>query len=259
MIPYKSIAVGTCLCVVSAVGQNPATDKYRELSQQVYVRQATNASIPGPGDSDKTESSVKQLHDAVTATILSAVAKPGATSFSVRQAIVELQGDESLGKEYPETQMPVTDLTNVNGVPMLMAGFAVMSGGIGIPDIRSYVQFYSLASGSWKLLQEVGSDFRGTAFSVSAMKSPQLGQAWYFVWGVKIGDSGARLRAQLYAFNGVLAKKLWERDDLKGGHATASSDRIVLEYFEFSPEGTRLPPIPKVEVFRPTANGLERE
>lgn len=131
-----------------------------------------------------------------------------------------------------------------------------MSGGFAIPDITAYIQFYSLESGRWSLQGEVGPEFEGRAFSVASLHSPRAGEVWYLVWGRRIGDTAARLRVHLYSFDGRTVKKIWERDGLRGGAVRVSEDRIILDY-DVPFEGGRLPPTPKVEVLRPTVNGLE--
>ena len=144
-------------------------------------------------------------------------------------------------------------------MPTLVTAFAVLTGGEGIPDVSAYIKFYSKEAGIWKLEADTGSEFAGCAFSVAAIHgSPTPNEVWYLAWGMVIGDTGARLKMRLYAFDGASVRTVWEQSGLRGGHVSVSGNQITLDYDEFAPQGTLAPPMHVIKILHPGIQGLEQ-
>ena len=182
-----------------------------------------------------------------------------ASSASNRQALRNLQGEVSMIARSSEmSNVPFAVLTVVNGIETLVAAFVIFRSGYGSPDTRDYLQFYSRATGVWKLTEKTGAEFNGSAFTVAPIRSAVPNELWYLVWG-KYGGTGGTLNVRLYGFAGWTVRTLWERDKLVHGMISLTGDEVKLKY---SPpqEGVTLwnwKPVIEARVPHPTV-GLER-
>jgi hypothetical protein len=259
------ISIATLIAFVllaAATGwSQPQLDRgrYEEISRQVFVRHATHTqgTFTRPS-TPQAERMINNLHDMVTAGVAGRIGRPDLSATALRTAISDLQGDNSLSSFLPDTEIPFVNLADIYGMHTLTIAFAVMSGGDGAPDVRPYIQFYSAIAGQWQLHGEVGSEFNGADFHVAPIKSPVSGQVWYLAWGAVIGDTRARLKLRLYSFDGFDVKTIWTRDDLSGGSVAISGDQVLLDYYEFPPEGVVAPPRHIIDTLRPSLNGLEQ-
>lgn len=86
------------------------------------------------------------------------------------------------------------------------------------------------------------------------MASGAADEAWYLVWGSRLGDTGARLDLRLYGFNGTSVRLISRRDDLIGGVIQVSDRSVTLEYDKeyHAPERDRIR-----EVMLVTPGGLK--
>jgi hypothetical protein len=241
---------------VTAWGQSPAAaHQYRDLSRQIFCCLGTDPNTSPFPPAQKVERAVAQMRELMDQTIMQDVTREEASSSSIARAMAQLQGDEL--NQYWE-QPPFADLSNLNGTRTLVTAFAILSGGVAIPNVYPYIQFYSRATGAWEMHAGIGGDFWGTAFSISPIKSPVPSELWYLVWGKTVGDTGARLRLRLYGFDGFSVRTISRRDDLEGGTVKLSGDRVILEYNEPAPYGGPGSDKLITEILRPTANGLEQ-
>jgi hypothetical protein len=207
-------------------------DVYKALTDKVYY-------YGDPGQSEKTmlwsDSSkmaiaLTELHNLLTKTSLHAVNERGATSESVTKALDELQGRFAL-HAYNGSNIPFADLRELRGFHILTVAFSIMSGGYGIPNNVSFVQFYSNAEGTWSLVAEQPKDFNGCAFSAKPI--PGLpDEALYLVWGMTIGDTGTRNKIRAYSFDGQEVRTTYKRDGLVRGIISVNGTGISVEYEE---------------------------
>jgi len=256
---YLGLLIFLSLGLLRLQGQGTTdAQRYRAKSGEIFFHsadseQANRFALPARAG---IENAVGGLHDLVQISIETAL-KDNPTSDSIESMLRNLQGEVSLNSIYPEwSNIPFADVANINGTQVLASAFAVLSGGIGIPEIRPYVQFYSKASGTWMLVAEVGTEFAGTAFSMNAVRSAVPGELWYLVWGRAIGDTGARLKMSLYALDGRQTRTVWQRENIRGGTVEVSHDEITLDYFEPMADGIA-PPRHLRETLRPGQTGLE--
>jgi hypothetical protein len=242
--------------LATAWAQSPeAVQRYRDLRRQIFCCLDTDPKTFSFPPKHEIEEAVTEMHGLVNQTILQHLTREGSSSASISAAMAALQGD-ALNRYWEKP--PFADLSNLNGTRTLVTAFVVLSGGEGIPDVRAYIQFYSRATGVWKMHAEVGDDFRGTDLFAAPIESPIPSEIWYLAWGKTIGDTGARLKLRLYGFDGSSVRAISRRDDLQAGTVKLSKGLVVLEYSEPAPYGRAAPEGRITEVLRPTANGLER-
>jgi len=237
-----------------------AQAKYRSISHEVYNAQAQDTWRPRTGKTE-IERAINDLHDLVNATVQEALSAPAPSSASVEKAIDDLQGDSQLlaGRLTDwERKNPFADLSKVDGLPTLVTAFGILSGGYGIPNVSSHIQFYSQIAGSWKLQKEVGSEFNQRRFSVARVRSASPNEVCYLAWGRVIGDTGTRLLVKLYGFDGWNVRTISERSDLHGGTVNISDGQVILKYDEAAQPGELDYHRRITETVRVGAAGLER-
>jgi hypothetical protein len=257
-----------CFCIGIAIALSSLTtwsqprasrQQYESASRSIYAHaSALERASESVARAQQPEAVIGQLHRMIVATIEAALAEQGASSDMIRKSIIDLQGEDSLGQFLPDTGIPFVDLSQRSGFSTCVVGFAVMNGGEGIPDVRSYLRFYSKASGSWELISEQGTEFRGTTFTVATIVSPLSNEVWYLAHGTTIGDTAARLKLELFGFDGYTARHLWGRDGLRRGTVAVSNGRVTLEYDEALPARTLAIPRRVTQRLRATLNGLEQ-
>ena len=263
-----SILMATC-CSLAVAQSVPDPKRYTELNHRIFFHRASGQdekTFRFPSE-ETTDEITKELHDMVATAIQQALLAPEVSSESVRKAMSDLQGEDSLSSlstgphvvNPRAPNVPFADLSHTNGVPTVLAAFAVVRGGGGIPQVRAYLQFYSQIAGEWRLQAESGSDLDRTAFSVARVKSGASNESWYLVWGSIFGNTGARGKIRLYGFDAYSVRTLWQNDDLTDATITVSQDRVTIEHYVVRPEGLLIPPRHLVEVMRATVNGLVPE
>ncbi|MBI1352718.1 MAG: hypothetical protein GC160_00120 [Acidobacteria bacterium] len=249
MLAARIILIGILANALGA-GQDTAvfgadestTKRYRDLSALVRPPKSVEpaGAWPRPQEARIAEV-VQKLHDLCEATILAALQTPDATAASVRTALRDLQAESSLVGFYGSeslTNIPQAEMTQLHGLPVTVAAFAVLSGGHGVPEVDAAIQFYSKAGGQWTLQAEAGDPFDGTSFQMMSLDSPNPGEAWFLVWGKVIGGSRSLTPARLYAFDGHNARVVWQSDDRRGGSIKVLSQReLQFRYIEPRPQG----------------------
>jgi len=245
--------------VIGAHGQSSTEVKlYADLNHQVYCCIGWSpGSFVRPSE-QREEEIAARLHDLVTDVVGTALSRPSPTSESVRLAVAEMQGAWTLKGYLSKIDIPWAEVGELNGSPTLVVAFAVLTGGQGIPDVRPAIQFYSHATGVWRLHNEAGAEFRGTTFSIAPIPSPIPSEVWYLLWGMQIGDTGARLKLRVYAFDGFTVRTAWQREGLRGGDVTISGRQITLNYYERITGSYASPDRYVSEILYPTLNGLEK-
>lgn len=235
-------------------------EAYEKIDKRIFLR---NPDEMPPGfkwpSAEEAAAARKQLRDIVTATIQRACAAEGATSDSIQLAISDVQIKQWWTPNPGEPGLPFVHMSAGPGRSTMAVAFAVYSGGYGIPHVSAHIQFYSKQDGAWRLTSELGEEFKDRIFAMAALNSPVEGEAWYLAWGMVIGDTGARLKVHLYAFNGDSVRTVWSREALRGGGVKVNGDgSVTLTYFIPPPEGKRIPPAEIHERLRPTVRGLEQ-
>jgi hypothetical protein len=271
MNTYLKLSALLSATAVALVAQPGARERYQALTDEIFFRPKIGESLAHmnaragafhfPPDA-RMEQATVELHDLAQAAIQMALSSADASAESVQAALRDLQGSVALGSLYPDwSNVPFADVQSVNGFSTLAAAFAVVRGGLGIPQVLPSIQFYSHAGGVWKLAAETaGSEMSGNAFSLARIQSPQPDhEAWYLVWGRKIGSSRIGLRMEVLAFDGLNVRSVWTREGLEAGTASVVSGRVRLEYYEnLSPgDGHHGPAKHFLEILRPGLNGLE--
>lgn len=246
---------------LAAFGQRPSDRQaYEEIEKRIFVRTPEDAPTDPSAWPSKEERELgrKRLRDIVTATIQNAVTADGATSESVLRAISDVQIEQWWVPPPGEPGLPFVHTSTAQGIPAMAAAFAVYSGGFGIPEVSAHLQFYSKLGGRWGLVAEAGEGFKDRIFAVAPLRSPVEGQVWYLAWGMVIGDTGARLKVKLYAFDGFSMRTVWSRDALRGGSVRVERDgSVTLTHIEPPPNGQLVPPMEVIQRLRPTSKGLE--
>jgi hypothetical protein len=212
--------------VLAGAEERPARAKYEELNRRIH-----NAKEQ-PSEAEYEEITT-QLR-AIMTQRMNAFLSHSDDSDGLRKTIAGVQGEFALSTSDPGvTNTPFVERFQIFGQPGLTVAFVIVRGGSGIPDTLPVLQFYTKEWGEWKLRAETDTDFHGCTFMVSSLDSPVLGESWWLAWGQRYGDTGARRKVRLYAFDGETVKTVWQRDDLLAGSISVAKDRktIVLEYY----------------------------
>lgn len=260
MKQHPALAALIVFASALAFGQQSADrDAYEQISKRIFARspKGLHSDFELPSGEERAAAR-KALREIVARTIVRAAEERGATSESILKAILDLQHDDEWERRPGEPSVPFVQLQTLRALPTMTTAFAVLSGGRGIPEVSAHIQFYSKLGGRWELVAETGEDFKDRVFAVAPLSSPIEGQEWYLAWGMVIGDTGARLRLRLYAFDGFSLRTVWARDGLRGGGVKIESDgSVTLKYFEHPPDGQPVPPIKIIQRLRMTLKGLE--
>lgn len=211
--------------------------QYADLNRRIY------SANQYPSKAEHEEITT-QLRSLVTDETMAALVRAGDAA-KVRKAIADVQGEFSFSSWGSDmTNVPFAERFEIYGQPGLAVGFVVLRGGSGIPDTLPVVQFY-IKTGEWKLGAETDADFHGCTFMISSLDSPVPSETWWLVWGQTIGDTGARRKVRLYAFDGGSLRTVWQRNELEAGSVKVAKDgkTIVLEYYRKvgTPELPRAP------------------
>lgn len=159
----------------------------------------------------------------------------------------------SLSIDTDFTNTPYSKCFALNGDPYCLAAYTILRGSEGIPDSQCYIDFFSGRNGPEPV--SIGSsDFRGHAFFVKEVPAKLSGQEWVLAWGSVLGDTGARLSARLYSFDGERIKTIWSRDGLSAGHIEILDGFVRLDY---DPYYHSLVSERKTETLYFTPNGLQ--
>jgi hypothetical protein len=118
---------------------------------------------------------------------------------------------------------------------VLVVGFTIYRDGLAIPDTRPFVQFYAQDFGNWVLKGEVGLELRGCFWSHVRVEGSGNSKLLYWLSGRRYGDTGTRLRIQLFEFDGSEVRRLWRREGLTRGGLTVNSDRFSIDYDQCPP------------------------
>jgi hypothetical protein len=245
------LLVGLLVASLTGFAQDgvPIADSsnYRELSFKIRR-----------GTLDQT-SVLREIDQRIEEVHTRTLSEPRPSSESLTRALRELQGADSLNSFFSESNVPVALVFEIRGTLVAFSAVAILSGGEGIPDVQAELRLYARPGGQWVKRAQLGDDFTGRWFSAAPIHSADSNEVWVLVWGTTIGDTGARLRAKLYGFDGWRVRTVWERDNLLGGSISVSDggDTVRLEYFNFPAEPGIAPPREIVEILHPRSTGLE--
>jgi len=138
---------------------------------------------------------------------------------------------------------------------IMAVAFEILQGPTAIPQPESHIHFYVNSSNFWYLAAEAPKDLDKLAVRIQGIESPVPGEVWILAWGKRNGDTGSRVYARLYAFDGSSVRTVWQQDALTGGALKVSGDRISVTYYE--PSRWRIDP-PNLEEYTITPTGLNR-
>jgi hypothetical protein len=177
----------------------------------------------------------------------------GLNQDDIRKGLLPFQ-QVSLADDERSTNTPLVQCFSLKTEPYCFAAYTILRGGEGIPDSQAYLDFFPKNGGDTEPTGIPASDFRGFRFFVKKVSAMVPFQEWVLVWGNRIGDTGYRLNARLYSFDGSQVATLWQLDDVSGGVLEVSSDSVRLEFdpYYHAPHTER-----KVQVFHFTPKGLQ--
>jgi len=235
--------------------------RYAELGAQLFsVSDPWGAKPPSPRDSIRAlspaleESYVRELHDVLAtdiSTALNSKEKPDAQQ--VKRAIDDLQGTFSLKFDNDlKHRPPFADYSETTGGPVVTVAFAILKDPVAIPRPEPFIQFYTRRGGVWELKAEAPRDLQNRWLEAATLPSPFGNEVWVLAWGKRYGDTGSRLYAYLYAFDGNTVRTVWRREGLVGGQLDIAGKRVTLVYYDTYP--SKEPPVQ--EVLDITSDGL---
>lgn len=207
---------------------------YLNLQKQIFARPDAPANARELVHSTppaKVDEITSQLHSLIQAEIEDTLAGPNASAQDVVKSLQDMLGEMSLsnwGKQ--ATNTPFAELLDLNGAKVLAAAYGMLRGSGAIPNSHSYLEFYTSQNGAWQLKAQADLSFDGRTFFVSLVDAGRADQLWFLVSGRMFGDTGGRLKACLYAFDGTTVSKIWKRDNLTWGTVTVSHGTVTLEY-----------------------------
>ncbi len=257
------------LLVVCCAAQSPTSslrERYQEIGGKLFAPLRLNDTNKGPRDAkivqlpeEDATKAVSDLHDLTTGVITNALStSPRLDAAQLLGVVEELQGDYSgRDRELGERGLPYAHLTRLSGVmDAFLVAFAVMKGPLAAPAPDPFLQFYVKTPVGWKLGSEVDHGLEGLTIEIAPVTSGTQDEFWVIVWGMRIGDTGARVSVRLYAFGTSGVRTLYTRDNLHGGKVEVDRTRVILTYYDIDPERRR-PPVELREESRVTPLGLQ--
>jgi len=208
-------------------------DLYIRLSEQIYpVSLNDGQSHPEfkfPS-AEKIGQIRLQLHDLMREEIGSALANGAASPDQLRKAMIALQEKSSLGEM--GGNLPFVQSLELDGVPTLAVGYSVAFGGLAIPASDPWLEFYQKINGIWtfKAQSPIDAAFYGSSFFIAPLAPGVDGQAWFLTWRETFGDTGARLRLRLFAFDGTRAGRIWSENERIAGKVSVSKSSVELSF-----------------------------
>jgi hypothetical protein len=208
-------------------------ERYARLSDQIYSYEAPESQRLHLTDKDQIAMVVGKLQDVVRDRIVSVLASGNPTATAVTDAIKRLQGERAMSAWGNDaTNTPYADFSDVKGSHILSVGYSILRGGAGIPDSLPVLEFYKLTNTKWELQATAPAELTASTLYIHRMDAALAGEAWYLVWGNRLGDTGTRLRIRLYAFDGSTVRTVWKRDDLSHGTMDEISTKSITFSFE---------------------------
>lgn len=230
-----------------------AHTEYLSLNRQILAIPDDPESGALYGDQGQTAVIENRLHTILKEAIQSVLASSRPTASAVKSALDAVQGDLAMSTwGDPRINLPFAEFFQVDGSENMAVAYGIPAGGAIATQSKTYVEFYSRASGTWKLQATTGSDFDGSMVSVSSIASGAGDEKWLLAWGKWFGDTGSRLHLRLYGYNGASVGTVWKRDELVRGAIQVSPTGVTLEYDKEYHSAERVR-----EVLHVTANGLE--
>ena len=219
-----------------AAPEDLAVQQYRAVGAKLWCGESNpvacynadaHPSQPAPRP---VEENTTRLRNLITRAITAALTSPAASEQTIARVIESIQrGDENTSVILGE-EPAFVEFGRAGNIRVLVVGFSIYRGGRAIPDTRPYMQFYAHESGSWILKGEVGLELRGCFWSHLQVKGRGNSKLLYWLSGTRYGDTGSRLRVQLFEFDGSEVRPLWQREGLVRGQLTVAGDRFSIEY-----------------------------
>lgn len=195
----------------------------------------------------------KTLRDLIVETVTERLQQAGreAQVDEVVSTVRNLQG--RLHERAEDLPAAVTGLRK--GQKIMAVAFEILQGPTAIPEPDTNIHFYVNSSNFWYLAAEAPKDLDKLAVRIQGIESPVPGEVWILAWGKRYGDTGSRVYARVYAFDGSSVRTVWKQDALISGALKVSGDRISVTYYE--PSRWRIDP-PNLEEYAITPAGLNR-
>lgn len=196
-----------------AAPDDPAVQQYRALAVNLWCSEDNPVACyddnqPAPR---AVEENTTRLRDLITSAITTALLSPEASEASgqtITRVIESIQrGDKNTSGILGE-EPPFAEFRRAGNTRLLVVGFTIYRDGLAIPDTRPYVQFYAQESGNWILRGEVGLELRGCFWSHVQVEGRGNSKLLYWLSGRRYGDTGTRLRVQLFEFDGSEVRRL---------------------------------------------------
>lgn len=211
----------------SAQECEPEKAEFAKLSHTVIIRSKEDArNYPRV-----RESGTERLHKYLEEQILQQLRSdsfPHPTNIQLRIRCVQ-SGVPEYSRFADVTNLPIV-FRLPDSKAAVAVGFVLYRGGAGAPDLRPYFEVFQKDGQDWGAVGEVGASFAQRTFYVRPINAAKTGDNWFLLWGHRIGDSGARLRLAIAAYDGTSIREIWSLDGLTGTRvAGVFGDHIVLE------------------------------
>jgi len=161
------------------------------------------------------------------------------TARAVVEAIKAIQSGDPFTRDMLRQEHPFAEFVRVAETRILVAAFSIYRGPGAVPDSRPYMQFYAFDKGAWQIKAEVGNELRGCYWTILRAQPPAGNSIWYWFTGKGYGDTGSRLRAHLFGFDGEHVKRLWGRDGVVRGEFALGVNSFRIEHDVCSPGSNR--------------------
>lgn len=224
---------GLCQSAGSQTVPTDATElnaEYGRLSQTIYNRHEDPESVRlHTSDPERVALIEARMQGILRETATRILESEDPRESRIADALRAIQG-ELWFRDPTMTNSPFAHLFVVNGLRCAAVGYIILEGGDGIPDSKAFLDFYVKQNAGWVRHATTGADFKGTTFFASPIAAGLSGQAWFVAWGMKVGDTGARVGIRLYSFDGDQVRVAWKRDGLIRGEVGVSANSVTLDY-----------------------------
>lgn len=206
---------------------------YRDLSRRVYTTWDDPESeqqlelIPS-----KRQEQLARMHQLIRDQIGAAISEANRQTNDelLRERIKAIQSLSFGTLTAESTNTPFVVPFLIDGREGYCASYLILKGAAAIPDSDVYLECYEARDGHLSVTVGESTDLNQRTLFLYHVPRQIAGEERFLVWGNRLGDTGARLSARLYSFNGREFRITWRRDDLTFGELKIVNGTVELSY-----------------------------
>jgi len=128
------------------------------------------------------------------------------------------------------TNAPAVTAATIRGRRYLVVSSLLFHGGGATPGTTWSIRAFDVTSSPARAVATASSDFTGDALVVRELRAPVEAQHWLLAYGIRVGDTGSRSDAAVYAFDGTRFATKWVRRDVPGLEIAVDGTMVHVKY-----------------------------